>query len=194
MRLGDVPVMITGGRVSADYFSVFGARPLICRTFAPDEDIGGHSNVAVISHRLWLSHFNGDRGALNRTVEIDGTPHTIVGVMPPTFDVTRGSEDIWTPIALSAEDATKYGEHYLKVFARLRPGVTTAQASAATTSLERAVAERIPKRTLTLREYGVETHRYIDDLIGNYASLLLVLLGAVSFVLVIACVNVANLL
>src|SRR5437762_2583827 len=78
MRLGDVPEMITGGRVSADYFAVFGARPLIGRTFAPDEDVRGRSNVAVISHRLWLSHFNGDRGAVNRVVEIDGTPHTII--------------------------------------------------------------------------------------------------------------------
>ena len=194
MRLGDVPEMITGGRVSADYFAVFGARPLVGRTFAPDEDVSGHANVAVISHRLWLSHFNGDRGAVNRVVEIDGTPHTIIGVMPPAFDVTRGSEDIWTPIALAAEDATKYGEHYLKVFARLRPAVTAGQARAALIPIERGVAERIPERTLALREYGVETHRYIDDLVGNYASLLLVLLGAVGFVLVIACVNVANLL
>ena len=177
--------MITGGRVSADYFAVFGARPLVGRTFAPDEDVGGHSNVAVISHRLWLSHFNGDRGAVNRVVEIDGTPHTIIGVMPPAFDVTRGSEDIWTPIALAPEDATKYGEHYLKVFARLRPAVTAGQARAALIPIERGVAERIPERTLALREYGVETHRYIDDLVGNYASLLLVLLGAVGFVLII---------
>jgi predicted permease len=194
LRLGDVPEMITGGRVSADYFRVFGALPLLGRTFLPEEDSPGRANVAVISYRLWMSHFNGDRGALDRVVEIDGTPHMIVGVMPPSFDVTRGSEDMWTPIAFTPDDATKYGEHYLKVYARLRPGVTIAQARAATTAAERAVAAKIPERSLPVAEYAADMHRYRDDLVGNYGALLLVLLGAVSFVLVIACVNVANLL
>jgi predicted permease len=194
LRLGDVPEMITGGRVSADYFGVFGARPLLGRTFTPEEDSPGRSNVAVISYRLWMSHFNGDRGALDRVVEMDGTPHTIIGVMPPSFDVTRGSEEIWTPTAFTRDDATKYGEHYLKVFARLRPGVTIAQARAATTLAERATAERIPERSSPITDYGADIHSYRDDLVGNYRSLLLVLLGAVGFVLLIACVNVANLL
>ena len=194
LRLGDVPEMITSGKVSSDYFAVFGAHPLIGRTFTADEDAPGHSNVAVISYRLWMSHFNGDRGALNRVVEMDGTPHTIVGVMPRSFDVTHGSEDVWVPIAFTAEDATKYGEHYLKVVARLRPDVTLEQARAATTLAEQSVAEQTPHRSLAISDYGVEIHRYRDDLVGGYRTLLLVLLGAVSFVLVIACVNVANLL
>src|SRR4029077_5696940 len=163
-------------------------------TFSAEEDSPGHSNVAVISYRLWMSHFNGDRAALDRTVEIDGTPHTIIGIMRPSFDVTRGSEDIWTPIAFTADDATKYGEHYLKVFARLRPGVTIAQARAARTTVERAVAEQTPQRTLRIADFGADIHGYRDDLVGNYRSLLLVLLGAVGLVLLIACVNVANLL
>jgi len=90
MRIGDVPEMITGAHVSADYFAVFGVHPLIGRTFTTEEDVPG-SNVAVISYRLWMNHFNGDRGVLNRRVEIDGTPHIILGVMPPSFDLTRGS-------------------------------------------------------------------------------------------------------
>jgi putative ABC transport system permease protein len=194
MRLGDVPEMITGGRVSADYFAVFGAQPLLGRTFTADEDAPGRSNVAVISYRLWMSHFNGDRGALDKPVEIDGAPHTIVGVMPPSFDVTRASEDIWTPIAFAPDDATKYGEHYLRVVARLRPGVTVAQARAAAIAPERQVAEQIPHRSLPVTEYAIDLHRYRDDLVGDYGKLLLVLLGAVSFVLLIACSNVANLL
>ncbi len=194
LRLGDVPEMIGGGHVTADYFAVFGAHPLLGRTFTADEDSPGRANVAVISYRLWMSHFNGDRAAVGRTVEIDGTPHTILGVMPKAFDLTSGSEDIWTPIAFSSDDATKYGEHYLKVYARLRPGVTLEQARAATIPAERAVAERIPQHTLKLTEYGADVHRYRDDLVGAYQSLLLVLLGAVSFVLLIACGNVANLL
>ena len=194
MRLADVPEMITGGRVTAAYFAVFGARPFIGRTFSTDEDAPGQPKVAVISYRLWMSHFNGDRGAVNRQVEIDGTPHTIVGVMPRSFDIRRGSEDIWTPLALGPEDATKYGEHYLTVFARLRRGVTVAQAQGATLPAERALAERVPTRTLPSSEYSVEVHRYRDNLVGGYESLLFVLLGAVSFVLLIACGNVANLL
>jgi predicted permease len=194
LRLGDIPEMIGGGRVSADYFSVFAAKPMLGRTFLPSEDSPGHANVAVISYRLWMSHFNDDRGAVDRIVDIDGTPHMIVGVMPPSFDVTRESEDIWTPIAFTPEDGTKFGEHYLKVFARLRPGVTVAQARAATIPAERAVAEQIPERSRPVSEYAADVHRYRDDLVGNYGALLFVLLGAVSFVLVIACVNVANLL
>jgi putative ABC transport system permease protein len=194
MRLGDVPEMIGGGRVSADYFAVFGARPFIGRTFTTDEDAPRRANVAVISYRLWMSHFGGDRTALNRVIDLDGAPHTIIGVMPKSFDLTRGSEDIWTPIALTPDDATKYGEHYLKVLARLRPGVSVAAGRAATIAVERELSERLPHRTLEASDYGVDVHRYRDDLVGNFESLLLVLLGAVSFVLLIACGNVANLL
>ena len=194
LRLGDVPEMISGGRVSADYFAVFGARPFIGRTFTAAEDAPGHANVAVISYRLWMSHFNGDRGAVGRVVDIDGAPHTVLGVMPTDFDVTRGSEDIWTPIAFAPDDATKYGEHYLKVYARLKPGVTVEQARAAAVPAERTLAERVPFRTLRTTDYGIDVHRYRDELVGGYQSLLLVLLGAVSFVLLIACGNVANLL
>ena len=194
LRLRVVPEMITGARVSADYFAVFGAHPLVGRTFTADEDAPGRANVAVISYRLWMSHFNGDRAAVGRVVEIDGAPHTILGVMPKDFDLTRGSEDIWTPIAFSSDDATKYGEHYLKVYARLKSGVTLEQARAATIPAERTLAERVPFRTLKPTDYGIDIHRYRDDLVGGYQSLLLVLLGAVSFVLLIACGNVANLL
>ena len=194
LRLRDVPEMITGGRVTADYFAVFGAHPLVGRTFTADEDSPGRANVAVISYRLWMSHFNGDRAAVGRVVELDGAPHTILGVMPKEFDLTRGSEDIWTPIAFSSEDATKYGEHYLKVYARLKPAVTLEQAHAAMIPAERTLAERLPFRTLKPTDYGIDVHRYRDDLVGGYQSLLLVLLGAVSFVLLIACGNVANLL
>jgi len=194
MRIGDVPEMITGAHVSSEYFAVFGVHPFIGRTFTAQEDAPGQSNVAVISYRLWMSHFNGDRGVLNRRVEMDGAPHTILGVMPPSFDLTRGSEDIWTPIAFSPDDATKYGEHYLRVVARLRPGVTPAQAGAATTPAERELSTHLTYRTLPLTDYGVVVHRYQDGLVGDYQSLLLVLLGAVSFVLLIACGNVANLL
>jgi len=193
MRIGDVPEMITGAHVSADYFAVFGVHPLIGRTFTTEEDVPG-SNVAVISYRLWMNHFNGDRGVLNRRVEIDGTPHIILGVMPPSFDLTRGSEDIWTPIAFLPDDATKYGEHYLRVIARLRGGVTLEQAAAATVPAERELSTHLTYRTLSLTDYGVVVHRYRDGLVGDYQSLLLVLLGAVSFVLLIACGNVANLL
>lgn len=194
MRLGDVPEMLAGGRVSADYFAVFGARPFIGRTFTRDEDAPGRSNVAVISYRLWMSHFDGDRGVVNRVVDLDGTAHTILGVMPASFDLKRGSEDVWTPIAFEPDDATKYGEHYLKVFARLRPGVTPAQAAAASVPVERALSERLPYRTFNTSDYGVVVNRFRDTLVGNYQALLLVLLGAVGFVLLIACGNVANLL
>jgi predicted permease len=199
------PEAVGAGRVSANYFAVFGVKPILGRTFSTEEDAAQSSslaslgmtsgaNVAVISDRLWRSHFDAEPSVVGRVVSLDGRPTTIIGVMPRAFDITRESEDLWIPLALPSEAATRYAEHYLQVFARVRDGVTLAQAQAAATTAERVVAERIPGRSQPIASYGVALHRYVDDFVGDYRALLLVLLGAVGFVLLIACSNVANLL
>ena len=194
MKLRDAPEMIGGGRVSSDYFAVFGATPLYGRTFTADEEVVGAPHVALISHRLWVSHFAGDPTAVGRAVTLDGLPHTIIGIMPASFDVTRGTEDIWVPLVIPPELATKYSDHFLRVFARLRPGQSLEQASSAATAAERATIEHLPERTSPVADWDVAVLPFLSRFIGGYQSLLFVLLGAVGFVLLIACTNVANLL
>ncbi|HXT16447.1 MAG TPA: ABC transporter permease [Gemmatimonadaceae bacterium] len=194
MKTGDAPEMIQGGRVAHDYFAVYGVQPQIGRAFTAHDDELGAPNVAVISHRLWMSHFNGERSLVGRTVSLDGRQSTIIGVMPSSFDFTNGSEDIWVPLAFTPEQRVQYNEHYLPIVARLRAGVTLERAMASATAAERTMAERIPERTRPVNQYAIQMHRYVDDLVGDYRDLLMILLGAVSFVLLIACTNVANLL
>jgi len=188
------PETVGAGRVTASYFDVFGVAPALGRSFTAAEDMPGAASVAVISDRLWRSHFNSEPSVIGRVVSLDGRPATIIGIMPRSFDITRESEDLWVPLALPPEAATRYSEHYIQVFARIRDGVTVAQAQAAATAAERALAEHIPDRDQPTASLGVVLHRYVDDFVGDYRTLLLILLGAVSLVLLIACTNVANLL
>ncbi|MEP6494731.1 MAG: ABC transporter permease, partial [bacterium] len=194
LQSGDLPEMVDAAAVSADYFAVFGVRPQLGRTFTRDEDVAGGPGAAILSHRFWISRFNGDPAVLNRVIQLDGTPHTVIGIMPASFDFMKDSPNIWTPLALAPEAATQYGEHYLQVFARLRPPVTIAQARAATLGAELSVARQIAKRTRPLSSYGMDVRRFSDDLVHDYRALLFILFGAVGFVLLIACGNVANLL
>ena len=194
LDLGGLPEMLAGGRVTAGYFDVFGVAPMLGRTFSAIEDSPGGPGVVVLSHRLWMSHFGGDRRAIGRVVTIDGTPHSVIGVMPASFDVKHGSDDLWVPLAMSSEQATKYGEHYLEVVARLRPEATLESAVVSSTTIERTVVERMPERVTPVREYSVALTRFADDFAGDYRGRLLILFAAVGLVLLIACVNVANLL
>jgi putative ABC transport system permease protein len=194
MQLGELPEMIDASSVSAGYFAVFGVRPELGRTFTAEEDVAGGPGAAILSHRFWVSRFNADPAVLNRVLQIDGTPHTVIGIMPASFDFLKSSANVWIPLALSPAAATQYGAHYLEAFGRLRPGVTLPVANAAIRAAERAVAEHIPNRTRPLSFYSVDLRRFSDDLVRDYRPLLFILLGAVAFVLLIACGNVANLL
>jgi predicted permease len=194
VQLGDLPEMVDAANVSADYFAVFGVRPQIGRTFSAEEDRANGPHAAILSHRFWVSHFNADPSVLNRVVQMDDQPTTIVGVMPESFDYVKDSPNIWKPLALSPEDATRYGAHYLHAFARLRSGVTVEQARAATTVAERGVAEHMSRGGRPVTAYATDVRRFADDMVHDYRALMFILLGAVSFVLLIACGNVANLL
>ena len=191
---GGTPETVGAGRVTSSYFDVFGVKPALGRTFTAAEDAPGVASVAVISDRLWRSHFNSEPSVVGRVVSLDGRPSTIIGIMPRSFDVARESEDLWVPLALPPEASTRYSEHYILVFARLRDNVTLGQAEAAATASERALAAHIPDHVGLVGSDGVVLHRYVDDFVGDYRTLLLILLGAVGFVLLIACTNVANLL
>jgi len=189
----DLPEIIPAARVTADYFAVFSQRPALGRTFTQGEDRPGAPRVVVISHRLWATRFNGDEGIVGRSLELEGVRYTVIGVMPASFDYMRGTEDMWVPLALTPEQLTS-AARFFRTFARLRPNSSIAQARSAATVVERGVAERNPSGTIPATEYGVNVTPFVDQLIGNFAKLFATLLGAVGFVLLIACSNVANLL
>jgi putative ABC transport system permease protein len=194
IKLGDLPEMVDAAMVTTDYFAVYGVRPQIGRTFSPDEDREGGPSVAILSHRFWMSRFNGDESIINRPIEMDGKPTTIIGIMPASFDYLKNGAKIWRPLALGAADATKYGAHYLAGFALMRKGVTIPQARSAAQAAELGVARRVNSKRLPLSAYSADVRLVADDLVHDYRALLFILLGAVGFVLLIACGNVANLL
>ncbi|MDB4876625.1 MAG: permease [Gemmatimonadetes bacterium] len=190
----DVPEMIAGSRVTHDYFAVFGVHPLLGRTFAATDDTPGNSHVVVLSHRFWISHMNGDERVVGRSIRLEGEPYTVIGVMPASFDLTKDGDDLWTPLVITSADVERTGAHYLGAFARLKPGVTLAQARAQATTVNQGLAARLDDRSLPISDYGVALTPYVERFVGDYRARFFVLLGAVSFVLLIACTNVANLL
>lgn len=194
MTFGDRPETISSGHVSADFFKVFAVQPQLGRTFSHDEDRPGQAAVVVLSHHLWATGFASDPGIIGRTLTVDGVPRIVIGVMPASFELSANGDELWLPLALTPEQATQYGEHFLTVTARLAPHTTREQAAAASTAAERRVVERIPDRTSSVDAFRIELRPYKQDLIGDYSARLFILLGAVGVVLLIACVNVANLL
>jgi predicted permease len=187
----EAPERVTGARVGDGFFRAFGVRPALGRLFLPEEDRPGRAQVVVLSHRLWTRRFGADPRVVGTTVRLSGAPHTVVGVTPAWLDYTTDSEELWVPLALTAEQQADYGEHSLYAYGRLKPGVTLAQADAEIAAITRRVIEREP-RFMRGRGGGVE--RVADVAVEDYRPRLLTLLGAVVLVLLIACGNVANLL
>ena len=182
---------VTGVRASGSFFDVWRVPPALGRVFGPAEDEPGRDQVAVLSHRLWTRQFGSDTGLLGKTIELDGRPHTVIGVMPAEFEFAAGAEGLWVPIAFTPERKAMHDEHFLSVYARLAPGVTMPQASAQLRAIATGLEQRFPKdnadRTLSIAPV-------LETIVGGYRYALLVLLGAVLFVLLIACGNVSNLL
>jgi predicted permease len=186
------PEALRALRVTADLLAVLGVRPLLGRGFAPGDDQPGAAPVVVLSHRLWLRRFAGDRGVVGQTLVLDGTAHTVVGVMPPGFVFPLfwlKNAELWAPLDLAARAQDRNGES-LRLFARLRPGVTRAEAQAETDGIWRGLAARFPRDTRA----DVVIGPLHDKVVGNVQRPLLVLLAGVGFVLLIGCANVANLL
>jgi putative ABC transport system permease protein len=186
---GDEAHFVNSLQVSADLFPVLGINPLMGRTFTAAEDQPGGARMIVISHSLWQRLFNSDRQIVGRTVTLGGEGHTVVGVMPPGFQ-TKPSAEIWMPLR-AVFDAADKGQNYL-MLGRIKPGITPDQTQA---DMDRV-------RTLMRKDYPDHVDdnettavvRYHDRLVGDTRRPLLLLLGAVGFVLLIACANVANLL
>ncbi|MGI8496241.1 MAG: ADOP family duplicated permease [Gemmatimonadaceae bacterium] len=185
------PERLSGAKVTASYFRAAFMPPALGRYFLPDEDAPGGTKVAVLSEPLWQSHFAGDRGVLGRGIELNGERYTIVGVAPAGYTLTPEDDQIWVPAAFTPEQVAQHDEHMLTVTGLLRPGVSIEQAQADLAPIARALGQQY-RQTGTTGEVSVRDFR--TELVRDYRTQLLVLLGAVIFVLLIACANVANLL
>jgi putative ABC transport system permease protein len=185
-----VPVELRVGRVSASYFNVFRAEPLLGRTFAPDEDQPGKQHEVVLSHRMWESHFGADPGIFGRSIQLNGEGYTVIGVMPSgTFD--REWQDVWTPFAFERKEMTR-DYHWMISWARLKPGVTLEQARQQMKTIAARIEHDYPKSN---KGWSATVDRYVDRFVDDsLRKSLLVLLAAVGAVLLIGCVNLANLL
>jgi putative ABC transport system permease protein len=184
------PVRLIGVQVTSGFFNVLETPPQLGRTLNRGDNEPGHTHVVVLGNALWRTRFGGDASIVGRAVTLDGQPWQVVGVMPAGFEWPLTAE-AWVP----AEYTTTFthdnrGAWYLSAMGRLKPGVTVAQAAAEMADLARQAEHDYPDMN---SKVGMTAYSIVDELLGDTKRALLVLLGAVGFVLLIACVNVANL-
>jgi putative ABC transport system permease protein len=196
----DKPEHLQAAWVTANYFSLLGVQPFLGRTFVEGEDQPGH-NVVVLSHGLWRRSFAADTNALGKTIALNAQRYTVVGVMPPGFKcfnpatvLGRPTGDVrpqaWVPYPFTPGELKGRNARFFLVFARLKPGVTVAQARNEMNTITRRLAERFPDQ----KDWGADVQPAPDQVVGAMRPALITLLGAAIFVLLIACANVANLL
>jgi len=185
---GGIPEQIKGVHVSEAFFRLFGARMLLGRTFTPQEDLPHGGNMVVLSYGFWMRKFGGDPHIVGKTISLSNEPYTVLGVAARDF-ATEPTADVWLPFQFPPN--TDDQAHYFVAAARLKPGVTLAQAKS---QLNLAYAQFKRKYPLADPDGGFSAEPLKDAVIGDARKSLLVLIGAVSFVLLIACANVANLL
>ena len=192
--LGD-PVQVFGGKVTSNYFNVLGVRPIRGRNFLPQEEEA--ADVAMVTENIWQKRMGGDMNVIGRSINLDGVPHTIVGVLPNLpFSWVGPNAEVWTTKpyvipGLSYEQMMR-GTGLLRVIGRLKPGITPEQARAVLPSLEQSYRAQYPDKidsssTITLKTLP-------EDVTGDLRPVFAILLAAVAFVLLIACSNVSNLL
>ena len=194
---GSEPESVHGAVVSGNLFSLLGVSPLLGRTFTPEEDkLGAEQLPVMLSFEFWQSHLGGDRNIVGRALTLDGQKCTVVGVMPPRFQFPVQSQrvELWTTIARDLQGspaiASQRGVAYLMVIARLKPGVEMGQAQSDLALIQ----ERLNREHPDDRPKAVAMTLESESITGAIRPALLILLGAVGFVLLIACANVANLL
>jgi putative ABC transport system permease protein len=185
------PERLRGMFVSDGFFALFGATPQLGRDFLPEEDQPGRNFVVMLSNGLWQRRFGSDPTIVNQAITLNGQRYTVIGVMPASFRYGGRELDLWTPIAFTAQQAQNHGGHYLQTVGRLKPGVTVEQARTEMVSIAARLATQYPDANTG---WGVKLGPMLEFAVRDIKPALLVLLGAVAFVLLIACANVANLL
>ena len=192
---GNRPESVDGIKASAELLPMFGVQPMMGRFLLPEESEPGRDRVAVIGYRLWQMRYGSDPSILGKSIDLDQKRYTIVGVMPASFRFTWDQEmDVFVPLVLTPEERSEAGRgtsRDLQTQARLKPGITVAQAQAAMDTLAQALAAKYPE---TNKGWGIKVEPLHAAYHRQMATPLMIMLGAVMLVLLIACVNVANLL
>jgi predicted permease len=189
---GEFPEQLRSAQVSAGYFRLFGAPILRGRIFNAEEDLPNGPKVAIISYSLWTRRFANDPQIAGKTISLSGEPHVVIGIVGPNFDVREfgPSPEVWVPFQLDPNTSDQ--GHYFQAAGRLKPGVTLQQAQAQFQQSAEEYKRKYPRVLGPQNGFSVQPFR--EAFVSNVRQILLVLLGAVSFVLLIACANVANLL
>ena len=186
---GDKPARYLGGQISADAFSFLGVQPILGRQFRPEEDQLNAPPVALIGYDIWQNHFGGDRAVVGKTIPINGKQVTIVGVMPKGWRFPETC-DIWMPLQMDEKDHPR-GHFFLEAIGKVKKGVSIEQARAEMEAIAARIAVQHPESNTGI---GVHVKPYREEMVRNFKALTLLVMGAVLFVHLIACANVANLL
>ncbi len=186
----DPPERIQGFLVTANFIDVTGVKPIMGRNFVEEENQPGKDRVAIITHSLWQRRFGGDPNILQKTITVNSIQRTVIGVMPERFDFPKGAE-VYAPIALTPELMRSRSSHSYYVIGRLKPGVSIESAQADTDNITARLEQQYPEANTG---WGATVFPIVADMVAEYDTALWVMMGAVGFVLLIACANVANLM
>lgn len=186
------PALLEGGRVSSNYFDALGVKPILGRTFTPEEDRAGAAHVAILSQGLWQSRYAGNPKIIGHNIAIGGEAYTVVGVIPGTFQFTlMGIANLWTPLALTDKERADRSDSFFSVFGRLKPGVTQEQAEAESVAIWGRLETQFPQTNTNLT---LLVSSMADDIRRNEGMPeVLICFVIVGLILLIACANVANL-
>jgi putative ABC transport system permease protein len=189
---GSEPVQLQIGQVTGGFFDTLGVKPERGRFITAEDDKTGAPYVVVLSHTLWVKQFNSDTQILGKAIPLSGNMYTIIGVMPASFMTPRENTEAWTPVHVSNPVAANFrGVHFLRTYGRLAPGVSFAQAKAEMQLIDNNLATQYPADNKNRATVLFPLH---ERIVGESRQSLFVLFAAVSFVLLIACANFANLL
>jgi putative ABC transport system permease protein len=185
------PEKVEGYATEWSTFPLLGVNAALGRTFLPEEDRPEGRKVVVISHGLWQRRFAGDRGLVGRDLQINGEKYTVIGVMPAGFHFPTRESEVWTPLAFTDQEWARRGAHFLRVIARLKPGISLEQARADMSVIGLRLEKEYPGNNFQM---GVRVTPLHEQYVGRLKNGLIVLMVAVACVLLIACANIANLL
>ena len=188
----DAPERLRAARVTSSFFSVLGVKPVLGRVFLDGEDQPGAERIVVLSHGLWQRRFGANPDIIGQTLNLNNDTYTVVGVLPPKFKFARvGDAELWVPLNPMPFQVNRRSLYWLNVIARIKPGVTFTQAQAEMDGFAQHFREQYPESHTGV---GIRLVNLHEEIVGSVKPVLLALLGAVGFVLLIACANVANLL
>ena len=191
----DQPRRVNSAVITSELMPVLKVQPIRGRLFTREDTLPGAEDVAVLSHELWRSAFNADEGVVGRIVQVNGTPTRVVGIMPPRYDVHDQKVELWLPLTLDPSDPGGRGSHFLYLVGRLKDGISMAQAKADLETMLQQWPQLNPKmHAPSDKNHRIRFDGLQEDMIGSIRNSLWVLQGAVGFVLLIACANLANLL